>query len=90
MSSPSNMTMHNSPSSTHRLACSSFDLNPSNQPVDESASKAMFNLVFLVTISVLCIGIIPGCGLLLFEHMSQHANDTNSKFYTEICLLIAG
>lgn len=67
---------------SHHQVCSSFELtNAATIPSSDSAKVAMFNLVFLVTISVLFIGIIPGGGLLLFEHINQHANDTNSKYH---------
>ena len=68
----------------HQQVCSSFELTNAATNVSsssDSAKVAMFNLVFLVTISVLFIGIIPGGGLLLFEHINQHANDTNSKYH---------
>ena len=39
---------------------------------EKSRRSALFNLVFLILVSLLVVGVLPGCILMYFEHVQHH------------------
>ena len=63
---------------------SAFELtnSPTVLSNSDSGKESLFKIAFLLTISLLLIGIVPGGILLLFETaFNQPANDLNGKYH---------